>query len=383
MINTNNDELTFKKDVDLYVGKKAIVVEALDDYGDVLQTKKIRILRLATFKDVKDDYWAVEPIQYLSTAGIIEGYMDGRFMPNRVLTRAELATVLVRAKNEDIDLTLQKRIFPDLPASHWADRYIEAARGIGLVVGYPNSNFMPNNEISRIEGVTVATRFDGEQIEVPTKESYKDISKKHWGLKYVESAKDNGLLDYLSTKRFNPKTGLSRAEAIELLSKTQYGENIIADLLNWNKGYGTVESKEIASISIAYREIMKSIKAELLLPQNAMIEYKVQIGAYPSKEVAVKKAFNLYEKGFNTFVREIDGLWVLRTGSFYSNVQAEKQMNELRSKGVSSKLLAQCPVEYKLQLGTHQTKDKAIEEAKLLVNEGIKSFKIIAYVFIY
>jgi hypothetical protein len=234
------------------VGKKLIVVEAYDRNGVLLETKKIRVLRIATFSDVVEDYWAVEPIEYAATAGLVEGYPDGTFQPNRVLSRAELATLLVRTSGKDVKTTMETRIFPDLPKSYWAARYIDAANEMGLVVGYPDKTFKPNKTINRIEGVSVASRFDGIEGGSAQQKPYDDIAKKHWASGSVEAAKQKGLLDYISSTRLEPKKGLTRAEAVEILSKTDYGKERIDYLFDWNRGYGkaaVVDAKNISRYS--------------------------------------------------------------------------------------------------------------------------------------
>ncbi|MCX5749657.1 MAG: PorV/PorQ family protein [Candidatus Saganbacteria bacterium] len=239
---------TFRTKVPLEkAGKRLVVVEGYDKNGVLLESKRIRIIRLATFSDVTEDFWAVEPIEYTATAGIAEGYPDGTFQPNRILSRAELATLLVRTNGVDIKETIEKRIFPDLNKSDWATRYVDAANEMGLVVGYPDKTFKPDKNINRMEGVTVASRFDSLDTPQVTEKPYKDVSKKSWAANDIDAAKQKGLIDN-SSIRFEPKRGLTRAEAVEILSKTDFGTEKIDYLLDWNKGYGktaVIEAKNL------------------------------------------------------------------------------------------------------------------------------------------
>lgn len=218
-------------------GKHLIVAEVFDKNGYKLEQQTRRILRLMTFTDVHPDFWAVEPVEYGATAGIVEGFPDGTFHPNTVLSRAEMAAMLVRTTKEEIKTVLETKIFPDLPSSHWAARYIDAASEMGLVVGYPDKKFRPNIDINRAEGVSVATRFNGDPGDVPEENPYLDVSTRHWAAGAVDAAKNKGLLDYLISDRFRPKNGLTRAEVVEILTKTEFGKKKIDDLLDWKKGY--------------------------------------------------------------------------------------------------------------------------------------------------
>jgi hypothetical protein len=216
--------------------------------------QKRRILRIASFTDVSDDYWATDAIEYAATAGLVEGYPDNTFQPDRVLSRAELATLLVRTSGEEIKAVLEKSIFPDLPATHWASRYIKVANEMGLVVGYPDKTFKPNRNINRAEGVSVATRFDGEKDSVPAEDPYTDIARSYWAAGAIEVAKEKGLLDYLSSDRFEPMQGLTRAEAVEILTKTEFGKEKIDTLLNWNKGFSVKSMVNLKSTTSSGNE---------------------------------------------------------------------------------------------------------------------------------
>jgi len=225
-------------------GKRSFIAEALDKNGNLLQAKKRRILRVATFADVPNDYWATDSIELGATADLFEGYPDGLFRPNQVLTRAELTTMMVKTTKEDIRGTIEKKVFPDLPYYHWSARYVEAAKDAGLVIGYPDKQFKADRKITRAEGVSVASRFNDEELTSPDEKlysgekPYSDIGIKHWAAGRIDTLKQKGVLDYIATDRFAPKQGLTRAEAAEILAKTDFGVARIEALLNWNKGYG-------------------------------------------------------------------------------------------------------------------------------------------------
>jgi len=218
-------------------GKNLIKVTAQDKDGKE-KTFKARLLRLVSFGDVINNYWARKPIEYGATVGLIEGYPDGTFKPERALSRAELAALLVRARGIELPERIDKRVFSDIPTTHWASRYIKAATEMGLVEGYPDGTFRPNNKINRAEGVLVLARFEGligkQEVEVGP---YPDIPKIHWAASLVSAAKDAGFLDYMIIYSFEPKRDLSRAEAAEILSKTTFAKKKIDRLLNWNIGF--------------------------------------------------------------------------------------------------------------------------------------------------
>ena len=110
-----------------------------------------------SFSDVAADAWYCESVSTLSGMGIITGYPDGTFRPNEKITRAEFATLLSRFTEAKPAGTAS---FSDT-ASHWARAAIETASANGWVTGYPDGTFRPNNSITRAEAMTMINRMLG------------------------------------------------------------------------------------------------------------------------------------------------------------------------------------------------------------------------------
>ena len=106
------------------------------------------------YTDVAEGDWYNNAVSTLSKAGILNGYEDGSFQPNGNITRAEFATIAARffeATYEGEDL------FPDIE-DHWARDYINQAAHAGIVNGYPNGTFQPQENITRAEAMTIVNR---------------------------------------------------------------------------------------------------------------------------------------------------------------------------------------------------------------------------------
>ena len=107
-----------------------------------------------SFTDVAEDAWYNNAISTMANAGILDGYEDGSFHPNGYITRAEFATIAVRF----FDLTYQgEDLFPDIDG-HWAQEYINQAADAGIIEGYPDGTFGPQKQITRAEAVTMVNR---------------------------------------------------------------------------------------------------------------------------------------------------------------------------------------------------------------------------------
>ncbi|MFH1710037.1 MAG: PorV/PorQ family protein [bacterium] len=228
------------------VGKHLVDVRATDVTGKT-EERQIKVIRLMKFADISENHWASLPIGELATVGLIEGYPNGTFQADRALSRAELATLLVKSKGIEPP-AVTTRTFKDMPPSHWAARYVKSALAMGLVNGYPDGTFKPNNKITRTEGVVVLTRFNElqQQASLPSG-PYPDLTARFWASPFIASARSAGLLDYIGDNDFEPKRELTRAEAVEILSKTNYGKARLSSLLDWNVGF----EPEIARPAVA------------------------------------------------------------------------------------------------------------------------------------
>ncbi|WP_066506291.1 S-layer homology domain-containing protein [Abyssisolibacter fermentans] len=103
----------------------------------------------------------VEAGNKLKLLGIYKGYEDGSLKLDNNITRAEFTTLAVRLickDNENFNNT--DNAFNDAD-SHWAKNYINTASEIGLINGYPDGSFKPDNQISNAEVLTVLIRLLG------------------------------------------------------------------------------------------------------------------------------------------------------------------------------------------------------------------------------
>ena len=116
------------------------------------------------FDDVPDGYWAEPYIDALSSRGLIAGYDDGTFRPDQPVTRAQIANIV----SKTFDLTVDKETleFSDVASDYWARESIgEAVQG-GFMTGFPDKTFQPNEPVTRTQAFT--TLVTGLGIAAPT-----------------------------------------------------------------------------------------------------------------------------------------------------------------------------------------------------------------------
>lgn len=138
-----------------------------------------------TFSDVSDSAWYAAAVKTLASIGVVNGYTDGSFRPNRSVTRAEFVTMLVNLTG----VTGSKSTFTDV-SSHWAKTAILAAASQGWINGYAISDgkyeFRPNNNITRAEAVVIMNRVLGRSADARTLATgegilhYLDVKETDW-----------------------------------------------------------------------------------------------------------------------------------------------------------------------------------------------------------
>ena len=152
----------------------------------------------------------------LGSLGIMQGTGNNRFEPNRPLTRAEFCKLAVTAMGiDDASPYASYTIFPDVHASHWAARYVNAAlrhpdfKDNYIIRGYADGTFGPDRQLTYGEVCTMLLRMLG------YKES--DIGP-FWPADYIAQANALGLTQGVSIK--DAKTPVTRADAAIMLLNT-------------------------------------------------------------------------------------------------------------------------------------------------------------------
>ncbi len=104
----------------------------------------------ASFSDVSG-HWAENYIYQSANAGLIQGYPNGTFGPNQSITRAEFVTILAQESGETIAESSGALEFSDVKKDHWARKYILWGRKNNVLSGYEDNTFRPEQTVSRQE----------------------------------------------------------------------------------------------------------------------------------------------------------------------------------------------------------------------------------------
>ena len=118
------------------------------------ETREANMTKSNSYNDVKDGDWFCCAVSTLSKMGIIKGYEDGSFKPNDPISRAEFAAIAARF---DPDGDKTPATFFDV-SSHWAKDEISIAANHGWIKGYEDGSFKPDQKITRAETMTLVNR---------------------------------------------------------------------------------------------------------------------------------------------------------------------------------------------------------------------------------
>ena len=121
----------------------------------------------------------------MSKAGIINGYTDGTFRPDNPITRAEFVTMIMQNKT----LTEFDKIpFTDVKSDLWSAKYIYSAYKTKYIDGYEDNTFKPDNPITRAEAVKIINSVLDRNDYRNEKNPFGDVSQNHWAYKQILEA---------------------------------------------------------------------------------------------------------------------------------------------------------------------------------------------------
>lgn len=207
-------------------GPASIVWEKARLVDSALQSVEYRpgilevLLEDGGFTDMRS-HWAEQAVTEAARLGLVQGYEDGSFRPERKVTRGEAAVLLARAlKLPESRGEAGFADEQDIPA--WARNGVTAAAALGLVHGYEDGSFRAGQPITRAELAVMLAHSAGGTA---TAEGANDAATRFadagdiplWALEKVEAAVEMGLMKGRSESRFAPQEYATRAEMVQVL----------------------------------------------------------------------------------------------------------------------------------------------------------------------
>ncbi|SFT24870.1 X2-like carbohydrate binding domain-containing protein [Paenibacillus sp. BC26] len=148
------------------------------------------------YTDVKSGYWAADAIAKVARMGLMHGYADGSFKPEQPVTRAEMAAITASFAPKD---QAAGAGYSDT-VGHWAEAAIKTAQSAGYLKGYADGTFHPGTTLTRAEAVTVMNRVLGRgPLHGIAHSPWKDVPDNHWAAGDIEEAS--------ISHQYQPRTG--------------------------------------------------------------------------------------------------------------------------------------------------------------------------------
>lgn len=173
------------------------------------------------FADVPAASWAFAAVTDLSARGLVTGYADGKFHPDNAVTRAEFAKLVCSTLGVQ-PITVTSAPFKDVLATHWAEGYVAAAVGKGWLSGYPGGLFKPEEPVSMAQALVVITRSQSwnDTATLP----YTDVQPGYWASTFIQACFTRGIIKnpdpgIASGGKLSPDGHCTRAQACVLLSR--------------------------------------------------------------------------------------------------------------------------------------------------------------------
>jgi hypothetical protein len=141
------------------------------------------------YNDLAGSHWALPAIAHVTAAGYMKGYKDGSFRPDGAMTRAELSVALqpLLAFRAAAAGPSSEASFSDI-TSHWAKDAIQSLTAAGIIGGYADGTFRPDKLLTRAELVTLLNRLIGLVSVADVARSWSDVSESHWAFNDIEAA---------------------------------------------------------------------------------------------------------------------------------------------------------------------------------------------------
>ena len=178
----------------------------------VIETKTVSVAMSDVYKDVPVTHPALQAIVSLSQDGVINGYKDATFRPENSITRGQTAAMVNRVLN----LQAQKPVnFTDVAASNDFAADIAAMNEAGILKGYSNGKFGIYETLTRAQLAAIVDRaFDLQQKADSQAQtaSYQDVPSTHWAAESIQALKVMDQTKVFQTTNYKLSAQASRAE---------------------------------------------------------------------------------------------------------------------------------------------------------------------------
>ena len=176
------------------------------------------------FSDVSTKHPNYAAISYLKLHGVISGYPDGSFKPDQVVNRAEALKIIILGSGVKVADAVDLEPFRDIARTDWFTTYVAKAKDLGIVQGYSDGTFQASKTVTLVESLKILLLTQKVDLSKVniTQNSYADTIKDQWYAKYTEYAKEKNLLDADANNMIFPAQGMTRGKLAEAMYRLMF-----------------------------------------------------------------------------------------------------------------------------------------------------------------
>ncbi len=265
-----------------------------------ITTLFVFLLPTAVFAQSANDYSGhvyEEAIEYLYEEGIVSGYPDGTFRPNLNINRAEFLKIVVESQFDDVDYVghAQETCFKDVVSGNWYTQYVCFAKSRGIVEGYSDGTFKPEQNINLSESLKMI--YESMNLAVDNPDAV-------FKFKYYSPAMKAGYIpDELVGGYFDIMT---RGDIAEIMYRI---------LIDPDKVYDEDLSLNLSPVSQMYdascgtAALAIALSGQTKVSEQEIINKMIALGMYPNNEIYQQEDGKyIWDDPQQVFVGNYDGL---------------------------------------------------------------------------
>ena len=137
----------------------------------------------AFYSDMTESHWAYQPVKFLTDVGIVVGFPDGTYKPDIPVTRAEFASMAIKALGQEYANVSQAIHFEDINSDFWAYGIIQKAVYFGLIPDAKGESFRPFDPVTRMDAINIivnalsTSQIGQKEAEEIVSKNYKDANQ--------------------------------------------------------------------------------------------------------------------------------------------------------------------------------------------------------------
>lgn len=182
----------------------------------------------AVFTDINSSHPYYEAISYLHEKGVINGYDDNSFRPDKKVNRAEALKIILLGSNIFVPEIQAQEVFPDVLSDAWYGKFAAKAKNLKIIKGDADTGlFRPGDTVNLAEALKILLEANGTKTIQPDESPYLDVETDAWYAPYFSYAQGAQLIDQSRNETVNPSLPITRgllAELMYRLANTSYIE---------------------------------------------------------------------------------------------------------------------------------------------------------------